>query len=67
MLSPNLSTLPLQSEDIREYEAVRKNWPQQPRDIPTQGGIFSQNMEIGKALHKEEVHQRIGFVSKPKK
>ena len=63
MISPNLTTLPLQSEDMREYEAARKNWPRKEHQSSTSSATANPQTAIGKTLHKEEVHQRIGLVT----
>jgi hypothetical protein len=62
MISPPPTILTLGSEDIKEYENIKKSWPTIKEN--TKGGQSWKKESDAAALHKKEVHERIGFAPK---
>jgi hypothetical protein len=61
MISPPPSILSLSSEDVSEYEAIKKKWPKR---APKATGKKSETAPDPNELHKREVQERIGLVPK---
>lgn len=57
MIPPTVTTLQLHGDDIREYEAVKRDWTKKPREDV----VIGSKPVVSKSVHKEEVHQRIGL------